>query len=178
MSAATVTVNRAPVLTMWAAVVAERLGYKRGEALTLGRAVAGKDAVSKGRRLGIMKPAARSAEQEAERGAVRAGAKMVELLGRGIVVQRTPEGLRAMEERGVSDPASVERYLESKFGAALEDTLEAMRELAAAYPPRELADAAFPLYERFRPAIPAGVRGWGVKGVLDLKLIRKMAKRG
>src|SRR5271157_1263915 len=32
-----VTVNRAPVLTLWAAVVAERLGFTWDEALTLGR---------------------------------------------------------------------------------------------------------------------------------------------
>ena len=32
--------NRAAVLTLWAAVVAERLGFDRNEALTLGRAVA------------------------------------------------------------------------------------------------------------------------------------------
>jgi hypothetical protein len=37
----TVTINRAPVLTLWAAVVAERLGFERVEALTLGKAVAG-----------------------------------------------------------------------------------------------------------------------------------------
>jgi hypothetical protein len=33
--------NRAPVLTLWAAVVAEVLGFEHGEALTLGRAVTG-----------------------------------------------------------------------------------------------------------------------------------------
>jgi len=36
-----VVVNRAPVLTLWAAVVAEVLGFEHDEALTLGRAVAG-----------------------------------------------------------------------------------------------------------------------------------------
>jgi hypothetical protein len=36
-----VIVNRAPVLTLWAAVVAERLGHPTDTALTLGRAVAG-----------------------------------------------------------------------------------------------------------------------------------------
>ncbi len=36
-----IKVNRAPVLTLWAAVVAERLGYRQDEALTLGQAVAG-----------------------------------------------------------------------------------------------------------------------------------------
>ena len=36
-----IKVNRAPVLTLWAAVVAERLGHDRDAAITLGRAVAG-----------------------------------------------------------------------------------------------------------------------------------------
>lgn len=34
------------------------------------------------------------------------------------------------------------------------------------------AAAAFGLYERFRPDIPKGARGWGAKGTLDLGLIR------
>lgn len=41
MSAKAISINRAPVLTLWAAVVAERLGFDRNEALTLGKAVAG-----------------------------------------------------------------------------------------------------------------------------------------
>ncbi|MFO7958676.1 MAG: hypothetical protein R6X33_16425 [Candidatus Brocadiia bacterium] len=36
-----VQMNRAPVLTLWAAVVAERMGFEEDEALTLGKAVAG-----------------------------------------------------------------------------------------------------------------------------------------
>jgi hypothetical protein len=46
MAVRKVKVNRAPVLTLWAAVVAERLGYERDEALTLGKAVAGLNAQS------------------------------------------------------------------------------------------------------------------------------------
>ena len=53
MAKDTVTVNRAPVLTLWAAVVAERMGYAPDEALTLGKAVAGLNAQAKGRALGI-----------------------------------------------------------------------------------------------------------------------------
>jgi hypothetical protein len=48
-----VTINRAPVLTPWAAVVAERLGFDRDEALSLGKSVAGLAAPSKAQRLGI-----------------------------------------------------------------------------------------------------------------------------
>jgi len=39
-----VTITRAPVLTLWAAVFAERLGFDHAEALTLGRAAAGLNA--------------------------------------------------------------------------------------------------------------------------------------
>ena len=53
MATHTIKINRAPVLTLWAAVVAERLGYDKETALTLGKAVAGLNAQSKGRRLGI-----------------------------------------------------------------------------------------------------------------------------
>src|SRR5207253_8815027 len=52
----TVSINRAPVLTLWGAVVAERLGFDEDAALTLGRAVAVLNAQSKGRKLGIFKP--------------------------------------------------------------------------------------------------------------------------
>jgi len=47
-----ITINRAPVLTLWAAIVAERLGFDQAEALTLGRAVAGLNAYAKRRQAG------------------------------------------------------------------------------------------------------------------------------
>jgi hypothetical protein len=51
-----------------------------------------------------------------------------------------------------------------------------MRKLAKTYKHRELAERAYPLYEQFRPAIPEGVKGWGAKGDLDLRLIERLAK--
>ena len=51
-----------------------------------------------------------------------------------------------------------------------------MERLARSYEPRELAERAFDLYERFRPESPAGVKGWGAKGELDLGLIERLAK--
>ena len=88
-------------MTLWAAVVAEVLGYEHDEALTLGRAVAGPNAYSKGVSLGHFQPTAREA--------------------------------------------------------------------------KELAEKACALYEKFRPEIPPGKKGWGASGKLDLDLIRKMA---
>ena len=39
-----ISINRAPVMTLWAAVVAQRHGFTWEEALSLGKAVAGLNA--------------------------------------------------------------------------------------------------------------------------------------
>jgi hypothetical protein len=52
-----------------------------------------------------------------------------------------------------------------------------MKKLAAAFTRDELAAQAYALYEAFRPKIPAGTRGWGAKGVLDLGALAKLAPR-
>jgi hypothetical protein len=70
----------------------------------------------------------------------------------------------------------VERYPSDKFGDVLEDVRKAMAALAASFKPQELAEKAFDLYERFRPSIPEGARGWGAKGELKLETIRSLAK--
>jgi hypothetical protein len=50
-----------------------------------------------------------------------------------------------------------------------------MLEHAKSLPPAQLAEKAYPLYERFRPKIPPGKKGGGASGKLDLDRIRKMA---
>ena len=58
-------------------------------------------------------------------------------------------------------PESEQKYLEGKFGDALEDVSRAMIELANSLPPSQLAVKAYDLYEKFRPEIPPGKKGWG-----------------
>jgi hypothetical protein len=174
-----VKINRAPVLTLWAAVVAERLGHSRETALTLGKTVAGLNAQSKGRRLGIYEDDRGPDEtDEAKREQVEEKKKpqTVELLGRAVPVEETKEGLRALVDGKPVSPGSVERYLESKFKDALPDVRAAFEALAKSMPPRELEKHAYDLYEEFRPEIPEGVRGWGAAGVLDLDAVRARAK--
>ena len=62
-----IRINRAPVLTLWAAVVAERLGVDRATALTLGQAVAGLSAYDKGVSLGIVEPRPELVQERGER---------------------------------------------------------------------------------------------------------------
>jgi hypothetical protein len=53
----------------------------------------------------------------------------------------------------------------------------AMQKLAKSFKPSELAHDCYRLYERFRPSIPEGVKGWGAKGDLDLRLIERLPKQ-
>jgi hypothetical protein len=172
-----VRINRAPVLTLWSAIVAERLGFKRDEALTLGKAVAGLTAQSKGQRLGIFTPSPAAVRQQRARKARAAGVFRVELLGRAVPVLHTDDGLRAVgKDQQPLAPQSVEKYLASKFGDALPDMRAAMTTLAKSRRPAQLAREAFALYEAFRPDVPEGEAGWGAKGTLSARKIESLAK--
>jgi hypothetical protein len=173
MTAPNILINRAPVLTLWATTVAERLGFDRDEALSLGKAVAGLTAQSKGRRLGIYKPAPQ--EIKKARARKRGEEFFVEIAGRQVPAVNTEAGVRAVIKDKPIAAQGVERYLESKFGESLGPVREAMRQLAKAFRPEELSQNAFHLYEKFRPAIPEDVTGWGAKGRLDIDRIRSLA---
>jgi hypothetical protein len=168
-------INRAPVLTLWATVVAERLGYDKETALTLGKAVAGLNAQSKGRRLGIYEEKTEE-EKKKGKGAKAVETQFVEILGRGVPAVQTPEGLRAAIDGEAIHPESVETYLKQKFGENYEEARLAMEKLAKAHLPKQLEGKAYSLYEKFRPEVPEGTKGWGAKGELDLDYIRSLAK--
>ena len=168
------SINRAPVLTLWAAVVAERLGFDRDEALTLGRAVAGLNAYSKGKALGLFSPTPTKVKQERAKCKPKE-AISVDLLHRAVPALHTEDGLRALSKNRPIDPTSVERYLAGKFREALDDTRQAMRKLARSRSPSRLAAEAYELYEDFRPQIPSGTKGWGAKGRLSLDKIHEMS---
>ena len=172
MAGETITINRAPVLTLWAAVVAERLGFDRAEALTLGKVFAGLNAQGKGRMLGIFRPRDAGKARQRKRGEEF----WIEIMGKPIPATSTEDGIRAVTGDKPIDPESVERYLGSKFGERLEDAEAALRDLANAFSPEKLGEIAFDLYQEFRPRIASGTRGWGAKGTLDLVRVRALAR--
>jgi hypothetical protein len=136
--------------------------------------VAGLNAYSKGRRLGLFKPHEEKPKKAREK--ERGEAFRVDLCGRAVPATNTDDGIRAVQKGKPVDPDSVRRYLKGKFGDDLKVVRSAMQKLAKAYKPKELAHDAYPLYERFRPDIPAGKQGWGAKGDLDLGVIGQLAK--
>ena len=170
----TIEANRAPVLTLWGVVVAERLGHDAEAALTLGKVMAGLNAQAKGRSLGIFgprpgpdgEPAAKSGLGEDD---------WVRLLGRPVPVRKSARGVRAVVGADEVDPAKVTAYLVKQFGAALPAVRDAMVSLASTYSVPDLETRAYDLYEKFRPATPSGKAGWGRKGALDLDRIRALS---
>ncbi len=174
--AAPVRVNRAPVLTLWAAVVAERLGHPPETALSLAGAVAGTAAHAKARRLGTAEERGRGGDA-APTTASAAPRDTAWLLGREVPLAHDADGV-VLADAGGGKPAPaapVAAYVAKAFGDRLAEVRSAMEELAGRFEPGELNRVGFRLYERFRPEVPAGARGWGAKGELDLEKIRVAA---
>ncbi len=172
-SSVPIRVNRAPVLTLWAAVVAERLGHPPETALSLAGAVAGTAARAKARRLGI-------AEEHDRRGDAGPGKPWdtTRLLGREVGLTRGADGV-VLADAGGGKPAAaapVAAYVAKAFGGRLAEARAAMEELAGRFEPGELNRVGFRLYEAFRPEVPADVRGWGAKGEFDLRKVRNAAE--
>jgi hypothetical protein len=171
MTLDSIEVNRAPVLTLWIAIVANLQGYDWNASLTIGKAFAGLNAQDKGRALGIFSP-----PKNAKKHGL--GEEFwIHIGGRGIPMKNLEEGARAAVKDKPIDPRSVQTYLDKAFGESLASVREAMVQLAQACRPDELDARSFGLYEKFRPKIASGPRGWGQKGILDLRTIRELAAR-
>jgi hypothetical protein len=183
-------VSRASLLTLWASVVAERLGHRRATALTLAKAVAGATARLKVRVIGREKWTCSREEMGPALGLdlpplhKKAAMAHVVLLGRTIPLLTDASGqpraaLRTLPTRdgGVAneyvaaDPAEVERYLIKTFGRHLADLRNAMEVLAACYDSTELNRIGFQLYEKFQPSGPHDREGSRGTAALEIQNI-------
>jgi hypothetical protein len=96
----TISINRAPVLTLWASMLAQPLGFDEDEALTLGKALAGLNAQTKGRTPGIFKPHEEKAKKARKK--ERGERFWIEVLGRSVLATNTDAGVRGSEPAGPS----------------------------------------------------------------------------
>ncbi|SCV72642.1 BQ2448_4179 [Microbotryum intermedium] len=154
--------NRAPVMTAWATVVAERLGFRRQEALSIAQVYTDMNATSKGVSLGLMKESALDLH-------IGSSQPFVDLMGRKVPVLSTATGeWRAITKGVVADPqkayAYVQRAFRQQMGAIVGGFIfqGAMRLLADSYEPTELNNKGYSLYIEFRPE----VKEWGEKAEL------------
>lgn len=168
-------INRAPVMTLWAAVVAERLGFDRDAAVSIGRVLAGMNAASKAQAIGLYEAREPKPERKRRLPEPEQAGEAVGLMGRLVPIVETGDGVRAVSDGRPCSADGSHAYLASKFGGHLEATRAAMEALARSMPRETLRAQAMHLYEAFRPEVPRGVRGWGAKGELDLARIRGLA---
>lgn len=180
-----VLINRAPVLTLWVAVVAEREGYTFEEGLSFGKFISGLFARTKGKRIGIFDD---EMESEVQKAAEKGGSKTrkkrkleeverFEVFGMKLPGKRLENGLRPAVQNGKPIyPNVVSAYLHRASGVDFDPVKAAMEELARAIPSDKIGNEAYHLYEKFRPQVQDGRKGWGAKGVLDLNLIQHLAQ--
>ncbi|GAA5910900.1 hypothetical protein JCM6882_001925 [Rhodosporidiobolus microsporus] len=162
----TVLTNRAPVMTAWACIVAERLGFRRQEALSIAHVFTDMNASSKGVSLGIMGPDAAKVE-------VGPSQPFVDILGRKVPVLSTQNGeWRAISKGHVADPAKAFSYVRSAFRQQMGAVVGSLRLLAASFSPAELNKKGYGLYLDFRPE----VEGWGKKGEVRMETILNLRR--
>jgi len=171
---AEIKINRAPFLTLWATVVAQRVGFDEEEALTIGKAVAGLTAQSKGRRLGIYHGRPNEEVEKLREQREGMNARTIPFMGRMLPCIMTKSGVRTLVRDQPVDPSRVRRYLVGKFGEHLDTVTEQLGSLAEAYEQDELLQVAMDIYMRLRPNVPKGKEGWGKQGLLDTDSIKRM----
>ncbi len=120
-----VLINRAPVLTLWVAVVAEREGYTFEEGLSFGKFISGLFARTKGKRIGIFDD---EMESEVQKAAEKGGSKnrkkrkleeveRFEVFGMKLPGKRLENGLRPAVQNGKPIyPNVVSAYLHRASG--------------------------------------------------------------
>jgi len=179
-----VCINRSPVMILWGAVVAEKLGFDWDSALSLSSMMAGLNARAKGESLGIFSRSDRSSEANL----VPSGWSIAEvsLLGRkSKAAMMEGEGEKIRIFRGFNNndgnlirPSAVFNSLQRSFGDSLQPIYAKMRAICDHVKPEILqgADnrAAFDIYCVFRPKIPSGRSGWGARGQLVFREIESV----
>jgi hypothetical protein len=175
MSDEPIQIGRAPVLALWASVVAERLGLPPNTALTLGWSVSSGNARIKARSLGMTEEALGEEERSAHATAAASKGEMVRLMGRDIPVVKIDHTLVACVDGKPVSADGARAYLALAYGDRLNEVRSEMAALAATLAPEELNRVAFRLYEAFRPDVPHGPEGWDAQGILHIDRIRGAA---
>jgi hypothetical protein len=150
------TLNRFPLLGLWAEEAARRLGYTRAEAESLGHAYAVLYAI---RARGKPKhaPEEKGAAKKPRR---RAGAETLEFAGDELDIVRDTEGGvrgRVGHEREQT-PATYRASIAAKFPGGYYDKFrEAFRRVLKNYPPRRLdSRLVYDLYDEWKKACGVG----------------------
>ncbi|KAJ7507901.1 hypothetical protein B0H11DRAFT_2169546 [Mycena galericulata] len=162
-------VNRAPLLTAWTTLVAERLGFQREEALSIASVFTEMNAVSKGVSMGIYKQGAEKGMEASKEGSQ----PFVDLMGRRVPLFRTQNSQwRALSNGTAVQPSTAFSYIGRAFRQTTVYVIGALRLLLESFTPEEVPNLAWGLYTEFRPE----VTGWGERGEVKCETILGLRK--
>ncbi|KAJ3840584.1 hypothetical protein F5878DRAFT_640285 [Lentinula raphanica] len=162
-------VNRAPLMTAWATVVSERLGFQREEALSIASSYTEMNALSKGVSLGIYKDGKQKGLE-----AVKGGTQpYVDLMGRRPLFQTQNNHWRALHNGTPTEPSTAHSYISRSLRQTMPHIMGALRLLANTYTPEEINRKAWGLYIQFRPA----GEGWGERSEVRCSAILALRKQ-
>jgi len=163
-------------LQLWGSVVAKFVhpDLPWVACLSIGNAISSLCAVSKGRSIGLIKPADDTKKDKKTRQRQFDDARIVKVMGFSLPIKGD-----AVILGGKPKPLKGET-LKHKFGgqqydavkAAFEDSLQSWKGHED-----ELNTKAFHMYEQFRPTVASGQKGWGRKGELSTSEIAKAVRR-
>ena len=174
-----ITINRAPVLELWASCVAQFLhpSLSWNTALSIGGAISTITAISKGRSIGTMeKPdpgEAQRKKEKREEAAEKGGLKEVEVMSFHLNLDDNGQALVGGKPKKGNEDALRKKYggpeQYDKVRTAFQDSLQSWKGKE-----EELDKQSFGFYEDFRPSIPLGQKGWGRKGQLRLETVKQV----
>jgi hypothetical protein len=177
-----VIINRAPVLHLWAACVAEKLypNLSWTTHLSIGSAISALCAVSKGRAIGKIEapsddPDTKAATKKKKEAAKEGADEEVEVMGFKLQLKDGRALVLGKPQKGV------EELLRKKYREDYERVRKTMREAVRMFKStaerEELSRTAFHMYEEFRPSVQRGQGGWGKRGELRLEKVMEVARK-
>ncbi|KAF7352722.1 Glutamine synthetase [Mycena venus] len=140
-------VNRAPLMTAWSTLVAERLGFQREEALSIASVYTEMNAVSKGVSMGIYKP---GTQYKRSTEAAKGGSQPP-------LFKNQDSQWRALSNGTAVQPSTAFSYISRAFRQTTPHIIGTLRLLAESFTPQEINAKGWALYADFRPE----VNGWG-----------------
>jgi hypothetical protein len=174
-----IVINRAPVLQLWGASVAQFLhpNIPWSTCLGIGSQIAALCAISKGRSIGTIEqadPDKKAEKDKKRRKTAESADEELKVMGFAMQVKNSE-----VVAQGKPKKAN-EALLKGKFGdGGYEAARSTMAEALKSWKGKEtdLNKKAFAMYEHFRPSVQSGQRGWGRKGELKLENIHESVHR-
>lgn len=174
-----IIINRAPVLELWGACVAQFLhpDFSWNLCLSIGSSVSTITAISKGRSIGKIAPPDESKDdaskdqnkkKEDDLPTVKVMGFPMTIKDDSVIVKGKPKTTREV--------SLVRKYgSDDSYGKAKDAMSDALQDWKGKED--ELDTKAFHMYEQFRPDVAKGQKGWGRKGELHLSKVRDTIRK-